>query len=88
MFTSNHAKELHRYDWVNELTAHYAVSVAAGERIGIKVQTLVGFGSDAFVNINVTTPLGCAATMNVLVYWCVVTQPISLATVNNMMQVP
>jgi hypothetical protein len=74
---------LYRYDSVNEITARYVVPVPAGERIGIKVRALVGFSSEAFVNIKVTTPLGSPANVKVLVYWCVVTVPISLATVNN-----
>jgi hypothetical protein len=59
------------------------VPASANERIGIKVQALVGFFSEAFINIKVTAPLGCSGTVDVLVYWCVVTLPISLATVNN-----
>lgn len=83
MFTHIHTKELYRYECVNELTAHYKITAQAGENIGIKVQTLVGFFSDAFVNIKVTTETGCTAIVKVLVYWCVVTLPISLETVNN-----
>jgi hypothetical protein len=59
------------------------LSASAGERIGIKVRALVGISSPTFVNINVATLLGCAATVKVQLYWWVVILPISLATVHN-----
>jgi hypothetical protein len=83
MFTGNHTKESYRYDSVNEIRAHYELAVPAGEKIGIKVQSLVGFFSEGFVNIKVMTPLGWRATVDLLVYWCVVTLPICLALAND-----
>jgi hypothetical protein len=83
MFTGNHTKESYRYDSVTEIRAQYALAVPAGEKIGIKIQSLVGFFSEGFVNIKVTTPLDWKASVDVLVYWCVVTLPICLAMAND-----
>jgi hypothetical protein len=80
----NEMNELYRYYCTNELRTRYMLPASAGERIGIKVRSLVGLFSETFVNINVTTRLGYAGSIKVLVYWCVVTLPICLATVNNM----
>jgi hypothetical protein len=69
-------------DFTKALTAQYMIPTGAREWTGIKVQALIGFFCDAFVNIKVTTPIGCAATVDVLVFQYVVTLTICVATMN------
>jgi hypothetical protein len=78
-------RELYVFDSTYVLTAQYMLPMRAGGRTGIDVQPLIGRFCGAFVNIDVTTPKGCATTVDVSVYKYVVTLVISLLTVNVMM---
>jgi hypothetical protein len=80
-------RELYVFDSTYVLTAQYMLPMRAGGRTWIDVQPLIGRFCGAFVNIDVTTPKGCATTVDVLVYRyvTVVTLIICLSTVNVMM---
>jgi hypothetical protein len=76
-----HMKELYRLDYSNVLTAQYRVPTRAGVSTTINVNALLGAGSKAFVNINVTTFKGYEAAVEVSMYRYVFNLTISLATV-------